>query len=83
MGSQEPVVFYFKNNILLFPYCRLDAIYHDNLYEGDSNMSKMPMAMRYILRPFYGNYLKLRYGLDFRGEEKLDSLMGGACYCFF
>lgn len=82
MGSQEPVVFYFKNNILLFPYCRLDAIYHDNLYEGDSNMSKMPVAMRYILRPFYGNYLKLRYGLDFRGEEKLDSLMGGPAIVF-
>ena len=41
-------------------------------------MSKMPIAMRFILLPFYGTYLKLRYALITNGFEKLKGLDGPA-----
>ena len=41
-------------------------------------MSKMPPAMKYFLVPFYGTYLKLRYGLETKGFEALRDLDGPA-----
>lgn len=41
-------------------------------------MSKMPPAMKYFLVPFYGTYLKLRYGLETKGFEALKDLDGPA-----
>ena len=41
-------------------------------------MSKMPPAMKYLLVPFYGTYLKLRYGLKTEGFDELENLDGPA-----
>lgn len=41
-------------------------------------MAKMPPAMKYFLLPFYGTYLKLRFGLKTEGFEALEGIDGPA-----